>query len=164
MQPGEGALDDPADPAEPGAVLGLAAGDLGADAKSAELAPVLVVVVAAIGDDTTGSLARTADLAAHRRHPLDERDQLRDVVAVAAGDGPSERDPGRVYEKVMLGAVSGPINRARARRGAPFFACTWLESATARDHSSSPAARSSQSKSACSRSHTPARCHSSKRR
>src|SRR5207247_1909443 len=70
--------------------------------------------------DTTGSLARTADLAAHRRHPLDERDQLRDVVAVAAGDGPSERDPGRVYEKVMLGAVSGPVNWARAV-AAPLF-------------------------------------------
>jgi hypothetical protein len=25
---------------------------------------------------------------------------------------------------VVLGAVSGSINRARARRGAPFFACT----------------------------------------
>jgi hypothetical protein len=49
---------------------------------------------------------------------------LGDVVAVAAGDCPGERDPGRVYEKVMLGAVSGSINRARARRGAPFFACT----------------------------------------
>jgi hypothetical protein len=49
---------------------------------------------------------------------------LRDVVAVTAGDRPSERDPARVYEKVMLGAVSGSINRARARRGAPLFACT----------------------------------------
>jgi hypothetical protein len=25
---------------------------------------------------------------------------------------------------MMLGAISGSINRARARRGAPFFACT----------------------------------------
>jgi hypothetical protein len=49
---------------------------------------------------------------------------LGDVVAVAAGDRPGERDPGRVYEQVMLRAVSGSINRARARRGAPFFACT----------------------------------------
>jgi hypothetical protein len=49
---------------------------------------------------------------------------LGDVVAVAAGDRPGERDPGGVYEKVMLGAVSGSVNRARARRGAPFFACT----------------------------------------
>jgi hypothetical protein len=40
MQPGEGALDDPADAAEPGAVLGLTAGDLGADAATTELAPV----------------------------------------------------------------------------------------------------------------------------
>ena len=31
MQPGEAALDDPAGAAEPGAVLGLAAGDLGDD-------------------------------------------------------------------------------------------------------------------------------------
>src|SRR4029453_18208639 len=143
MQPGEGALDHPADATEPGAVLGLAAGDLGADAAAAKLAPVLVVVVTAIGDDTAGSLSRSPDLAAHGWHPLDERDQLRDVVAVAAGDGPGEWDPGRVYEKVMLGAVSGSINRARARRGAPFFACTWLESATARAHSISPAARNS---------------------
>jgi hypothetical protein len=49
---------------------------------------------------------------------------LCDVVAVAAGHRPREWDPGRIYEKVMLGAVSGSINRARARLGAPFFACT----------------------------------------
>jgi hypothetical protein len=45
-------------------------------------------------------------------------------MAIAAGKRPGERDPGRVYEKVVLGAVSGSINRARARFGAPFFACT----------------------------------------
>jgi hypothetical protein len=44
-------------------------------------------------------------------------------VAVAARDRPGERDAAGVYEKVMLGPVSGSINRARARRGAPFFAC-----------------------------------------
>ena len=82
------------------------------------------MVVAAVGGDPLGSSAWPADLAAYRRDALDQRDELRDVVAVAAGDRPGERDPGRVYEKVMLGAVSGSINRARARRGAPFFACT----------------------------------------
>jgi hypothetical protein len=55
---------------------------------------------------------------------LDQRDELGDVVAVAAGNRPGERDPGRVYEQMMLRTVSGSINRARARRGAPFFACT----------------------------------------
>ena len=124
VQPGEGAFDDPADAAEAGAVLGPTAGDLRADTSASQLAPIFVVVVAAIGGHFGRPFARPAGLAAHRRHALDERDQLRDVVAVAAGDAPGERDPGRVYEKVMLGAGSGSINRARARRGAPFFACT----------------------------------------
>ena len=124
VQPGEGALYDPTDMSEPGAVLGLAAGDLRADATPAQFAAVLVVVVAAVGGDSIRAPAWTADLSAHRRDTLNQRDQLGDVVAVAAGHAPGERDPGRVYEKVMLGAGSGSINRARARRGAPFFACT----------------------------------------
>jgi hypothetical protein len=124
VEPGEGALDDPADTAESGAVLGVATGDLRFDAAGTELAPVLVVVVAAVGAEPLGPAARPADLAPNRRHALDQWDELGDVVAVAAGDRPGERDPGGVYEKVMLRAVSGSINRARARRGAPFFACT----------------------------------------
>ena len=124
VEPGEGALDDPSVAAQASAVFGLAAGDLRCDPASAELAPVLVVVVPAVGGHPVGPSSRPADLAPHRRHAVDECDELGDVVAVAAGDRPGERDPGRVYEKVMLGAVSGSINWARARRGAPFFACT----------------------------------------
>jgi hypothetical protein len=124
VEPGEGAFDDPADTAESGAVFGLAASDLGFDPAGAELATVFVVVVAAVGGEPLGPSAWPADFAAYRRDALDQGDQLGDVVAVAVGQGPGERDPGRVYEQVMLGAVSGSINRARARRGAPFFACT----------------------------------------
>ncbi len=124
VEPGDGALDEPAGAAEAGAVGGLAAGDLRFDPAGSELAPVLVVVVAAVGSEALGSSPRPADLATNGRNPLDEWDELGDVVAVAAGDRPGERDPGRVYEQVMLRAVSGSINRARARRGAPLFACT----------------------------------------
>jgi hypothetical protein len=60
--PGEGAFDDPADAAEPGAVFGLTAGDLGFDPAGAELAPVLVVVVAAVGGDAVGPSTRPATL------------------------------------------------------------------------------------------------------
>jgi hypothetical protein len=164
VQPREGTLDDPAVAAEPRAVLGLAACNFGFDPAAMELASVLVVVVASIGGDPLGALPRPADLAAHRRHPLDERDQLSDVVAIAARDRPGERDSGRIDEEMLLRPVSGSINRARARLGAPFFACTWLESAIARDHSISPAARKRASSNSCSRFHTPARCHSSIRR
>src|SRR5207248_760328 len=93
------------------------------------------------GGDTRRPPARATDLAAHRRHALHERDQLGDVVAVAAGDRPGERDAGRVYEQVLLGAVSGPVNRARARRGAPFFACTWLAPAAGPPPTTAPGRR-----------------------
>ena len=122
VEPGEGAFDDPAVAAKPGAMLGLAAGDLGSDAALTELAAVLVVVVASVGSNTVGPPARPADLAAHWRDLVDQWDQLGDVVAVAAGDAPGEREAAAVYQEVVLGAVSGSINRARARFGAPFFA------------------------------------------
>ena len=98
VQPSEGAFDDPAVAAKPGAVLGLAAGDLVLDASLTELAAVLVVVVASIGSDAFGATAWPADLAAHRRHTVDERNQLGHVMAVAARDRPGKRDPCRVYE------------------------------------------------------------------
>ena len=124
VEPGEGALDDPAVAAEAGAVFGLAPGDLGPDPELAELAAVVVVVVAAVGDHTVGPAARPADNAAHVRDRVEEWDQLGDVVAVAAREREGERDPARIDEEMVLGAGTAPIDRARARFGAPFFACT----------------------------------------
>jgi hypothetical protein len=124
VEPGEGAFDDPAVAAQPGAVLGLPACDLRGDAALAELAAAAVVVVTAVGAETIGSAARAPWLAADGRDTVEERDQLGAVVAVAARNSPGERDPRRIYEKVMLRTASGSINRARARFGAPFFACT----------------------------------------
>lgn len=142
----------------------LAACDHRCDAQLADEAAVFVVVVAAVADDDVGAVAWPADEARDRRDTLQQRDQLGDVVAVAAGERVGERDPGRVDEEVVLGARSAPVDRARARFGAPFFAWMWLESTIARDHSISPAARNRLSSSTCSLSHTPARCHSSNRR
>ena len=122
VEPGEGALDDPADLAEAGAVLGLAAGDHRGDAPLADETAVLVVVVAAVSDDLVGSASRSADGAAYRRHGVEQRDQLRDVVAVTAGDRVRERDPCGVDQEVVLRSGSAPVHRARARFGAPFFA------------------------------------------
>ena len=124
VQPGEAALDDPAVAAEAGAVLGLAAGDLGFDPALPEQAAVLVMVVAAVGAQTLRPLTRPADEASNRRHRVEQRDQLGDVVAVPAGKREGEREPGRIDEEVVLGAGSASVHRARARFGAPFFACT----------------------------------------
>ena len=91
MEPGEGALDDPAVAAESRAVLGLAAGDLWFDAALPELATVAVVVVAAVGADPVRTPPRPARLARYGRDTVDQRDQLGDVVAVAARDRPGKR-------------------------------------------------------------------------
>ena len=164
VQPGEGALDDPAEATEAGAVLGRAAGDHGFDPAPTQFAAMSSGVVAAIGDELVGATARPADSAAHVRHLVDQREQLGNVVAVAAGEREGERETALIDDQVVFGAQPSTVNRARARLGAPFFACRWLESTTARAHSICPAARSRSSSSPCSRSHTPARCHSSRRR
>jgi hypothetical protein len=136
VKPGEGALDDPAVAAEPGAVLGLAASDDWLHAPLPDEPPALVVVVAAVGDQRPRSASWATDPATDGRHSVEKLEQLRDVVAVALGERPGEKDPAAVYQQVVLAAATAPVDRARTRLGAPFFACRWLESATARSHSS----------------------------
>ena len=136
VEPGEGALDDPAMAAEAGAVLGLTAGDQRLDAALPEEPAVPVVVVAAVGDQRPRPPSRPAAPAADRRHPVEQFEQLGDVVAVAAGERPGERDTAAVYEEMVLAAQAAAVDWARTCLGAPFFACRWLPSATARSHSS----------------------------
>ena len=136
VEPGEGALDDPAVAAESGAVLGLATSDDRFDAALPDEPAVLVVVVAAVGNQGARSASRPADAAADGRHSVEQLEQLGDVVAVAAGERPRERHTAAVYEEVVLAARAAAIDGAGTRFGAPFFACRWLESAIARSHSS----------------------------
>jgi hypothetical protein len=78
------------------------------------------VVVAAVGGQPLGTSARTAERSANVGHGVEERDQLGDVVAVAARERPGEPGFPRFDEQVVFGAVSGSINRARACLGALF--------------------------------------------
>ena len=104
VQVREAALDDPAVPAEPGAVAGAAPRDDGLDAPGPEQAAVLVVVIAAVGEHNLGFLAWPADLALDRPvvQVIKQRQQLGDVVAIAAGQRDGQRDPGGVDEQVVL--------------------------------------------------------------
>jgi hypothetical protein len=56
VEPGEGSLDDPAGLAQARSVGGAFAGDLGCDATSAKETTVLVVVVAAVGEETVAAV------------------------------------------------------------------------------------------------------------
>lgn len=82
VQPGEAALHDPTLAAEPRAVFFATPGDQGLDAPSPELAAVLVVVIATVGEQPI----RAGPLG-ERREAIDQRQELGDVVAVPAGQG-----------------------------------------------------------------------------
>ena len=139
VDPGEAALDHPAPAAKSGAVLSLTSRDAAGDAALAQPPAVFRVVVGTVGNEQLGPTAGPAGVAADGRDAVEQRFELGDVVAVGAGQRPGERDAARVDEKVVLGARAPAVDRARARRGAPFLACTWLESATALLQSSAPA-------------------------
>jgi hypothetical protein len=81
VQPGERPLHHPAHTAESGAVLGAAPRDPWLHASAPQLPTVLVVVIAAIGDHPVGALARPAAFACDGADPVDQGEQLRDVIA-----------------------------------------------------------------------------------
>lgn len=80
--PGDRSLDHPPVDAQPGAVWCAAAGDPRADALGPYRFAVLVVVVGPVGEQFVGAPAGPA---ADRWDLVDQRQQLGDVVAVAAG-------------------------------------------------------------------------------
>ena len=105
-------------------MLRFAARDDRFDPAEHELVAVAVGVVGAVGEQRVRSAAGTAWQAGNCRYSIDERQQLGHVVAVRRGHRPRQREAAAVYEEVVLGARTAPIDRARARFGAPFFACT----------------------------------------
>jgi hypothetical protein len=82
----------------PRAVLGRAAGDARLDAARPQRPAVLVVVVAAVGDEFVGASARPPDLAADRADAVDQRQQLRgtSLRLPPASEIPSAMPPGAV--------------------------------------------------------------------
>src|SRR5207249_4204804 len=72
------------------------------------------MVVGAVSEQTVGASPRPAAHTGNGRDGVEQRDQLGDVVAVAARDREGERDPGRIDEMV-LGTGAAAVDWARAR-------------------------------------------------
>lgn len=164
MQQGKRLLDDPAVLAQPGAVFGAAPGDDRRDTHRPNLLAILVVVVGTVGIHRVRPSSRAPAATAYWRDVLDQRHELGDVVAVAAGQRRLQRDAVRFGDQVMFRASSGTVDRARSGFGPPFMARRCEPSITARDQSSTPAACSSASRFSCSRVQTPASFQSRSRR
>ncbi len=164
VQPREGPLHDPAIGAQSRAMPGSAAGDRRHDAASADLVTVNVVIVTPVGEQVVGLAAGAADPAADRWDRVEQRQQLSDIVAVAASQQERERSALPVSDQMMSRAGPSPVDRRGTRVDPPFRALTWEEPTIHRDQSNRRAAFSSASRTSCSLCHTPASFQSLSRR
>ena len=114
MQPSVGALDDPTGLAKAAAVRFATSGELGGDTGGVQGSAVLVVVVAAVGLDHGGFGQRSAPLAADRWDGLDQRQELRGVVTIGAGQDERERDTLRIGDEMVLGAGASAVGGVRS--------------------------------------------------
>lgn len=164
VQPGEGAFDDPALAAEPGAVFVLLTGDLGVDSACSQSVEHVVGVVAAVAEHALWPLSWAAGFAFDGRDRVEQVEQLAGVGPVSGGEDRGERDPASVADQVVFAAGFAPVDGARAGFGAPFNAGTNDESTTARDQSILSTSCSFASSVSCRRCQTPCCCHSCRRR
>src|SRR6185369_13676569 len=92
------------------------------DLAGGEPAAVGVVVVGPVREQIMGAPSWPTSAAADQRDRLDERQELGDVVAVAAGHEGRERDTCGVGDHMVFAAGVRPVDRARTRLGPPFNA------------------------------------------
>jgi len=159
MKPGDAALDDPARLAQAAAMGRAAFGEFGADATLLQGISMRLRVVTAITLHAFRLVQRSAGFPRQMRDRLDQRQQLRDVVAVGLGQDGAQRNALRVDAEVVLAARLAAIGWVRSRFFPPCTARTEELSTTTRDRSILSAPRSFDNSTRCSRSHTPAFCH-----
>ena len=158
VQPRNRAFHDPARFAEAAAVLGVAARDLGRDAACGQGMAVRIGIVSPVGLNEGGFRARTSRLSGDRRHGLDQRQKLRDVVSVGLREDDAQRNALGIREEVVFRARTAAIGWVRSSFFPAPTARMEEESAIAREKSILSAPRSWESSARCSRSQTPASC------
>jgi hypothetical protein len=110
VQPGERALNHPADLAQSGAVGDAPSGDHGLDAALPQQAAVLVEVVPPVGVQTPGFAAGASPSSPNLRDRVEQGQELGDVVSVAAGERDGEWSSVSVDDQVVFGAGAGAVD------------------------------------------------------
>jgi len=164
MQPGQGALHDPATDAEATAVRRAAAREDRDDALRAQPIAVRLGVIAAVPLKRVRLATRTAAAAANGRQRGDEWVELRDVIDVRGGHLRDEWDPASLRDDVVFRARLTAIGWVRSSFFPPRSARREPLSTTAQLKSRRPRRRNSASSTSCSCCHTPARCQATSRR
>jgi len=92
MQPGQGAFHHPAGDAQATAMRHAPPPQDRLDAQTPQLLAVPVGIVGPVTLDPLGAAARPADLAPYRRDGFQQRQQLRNIVGIGAGERASQRN------------------------------------------------------------------------
>ncbi len=137
-------------------MLCAAPGDHRLAASFAQLLTMPVGFAASIGVDDLGLLERSATRTADRRNRVDQRQQLRDVVAVRASQDGADGNAIGVYKDVVLETRSRAIRGVRACFSPTPTARTDEASTATYEKSIWPASRSLSCSNSCIRRHTPA--------
>ena len=111
MQPGQGTLDHPPGSPQAAAVRRPALGELGSNPSPPELVAVGLRIVSAVALDQLRLPRGSAGAPAQRRHRIDEREQLGDVVPIRGCQCRDERNPVRVGENMMFRPGFAAIGR-----------------------------------------------------
>ena len=131
VEPGDGALDVPAQGAEAAAVFGVASRDERAHFALKEFLAMGLGIVSPIRDDERWFATRTPAFATDGGNGVDEGNQLGDVVPVCAGDRCGKRNSLSIGNEVVLGARLAPVRWIRAGLVPPKTARTLDESTRA---------------------------------
>ena len=165
VDPGEGALDDPAVSSEALTALDAAAGDAWHDPTGAEVPTAAFEVVAlVVGVELGGTFAGASSSLADGVDGVDRVRQGHAVVPVGARQGDGEGQACPIHDEVALGAGLAAVRGVRARRVAPLLAGTDEASSDARDQSIRPARFNRSSMWRWRRSHKPMSCQARRRR
>jgi hypothetical protein len=140
------------------------AGDAWRDAAPSQSSSFLPRVIGFVGLQLRRALARATTGVLDRADGIEGFFHHLDVVRVGSRDSHRQRDPLAFDHQVAFRALFAAIRRILPGSIAPFCAGTADESSDARDQSILSASPSRSSSTWCSLFHTPASCHSHKRR
>jgi len=163
-QPCDGSLNHPAVHAQSAAVLRPTPCQKRHDVPVPQLATVRLGIIGPISLDTIRTPSGPSDLARDRRNRIDQRQQLRDVVAIGSGDLHGQGNALRISDQMVLGARFASIRGIGAGLRPPKTARIESESTNAREKSIWSALRNSLSKTRWTWFQTPAFCQACRRR
>ena len=164
VQPRDGTFYYPTIDTQAASVFSPSFSQQGDNSSVTKLSPMWLRVIAPVAKKAVGMLKRSANLACDWRDTVNQRQKLRDVVTVGAGQYHRKRNTIGICYQMMFRAFFTPIRGIWACFCPPKTARTDDESTTARQKSIWSARRNLLNSTLCILSHTPAFCHSCNRR